>query len=457
MCSIETYVVFLTQGSGGQQESFVYITSSDHRQNQSSSDIPGRTLSWTSFAFTEKPVKVEVLAQNDFNACLVRPTRYRIGCIRSGPKRATFTVASNASMMSVEFDNDQTGPDKDITDKLLVFADAPESSVPSKDDPSVLYYDVGMHDLNGQLAIPEGVKEVYLAPGAYVEGGFITTASHPVTIHGRGVLDTRQYVWHDTRFRWAIINMDQGSDHIIEGITLVDSMQFFIRALSDHVTISNVKTVGAWVYNNDGISVGFGSVVRDSFIHANDDSIKLYASNVEVTRCVVWQAQNGAVFQFGWWPTRTVQRVLVTSVDVIHTDWCTFKGKNCHISPNNAVVDLAGNTTLLQVSDLEFRDVRVEGFCPRIFNFKMAPLATGTVSDVMFSDWNVESQSAANSSLHNEISGVGEKGRIENWHFVSFVVGRLCVFDPSNANFDIDPNTTSNVNFLCPKLVGDSD
>nr|KAG5690876.1 hypothetical protein BaRGS_028908 [Batillaria attramentaria] len=444
-------LVFLTRNLLT-EESFVYMTSSDHRVKESTSAYPGRTVSWTSFAFDYAPVTVTVHTLRDFKTCTVLPSRYRIACSRAGANQATFGVGANRTTMSVEFDNDQTGPDKDVTDKLFIFADAPESSVPSKDDPSVLYYDVGMHDLNGQLAIPEGVKEVYLAPGAFVEGGFITTSSHPVTIHGRGVLDARNYTWHDDRFRMAMITMLEGSNHTVEGITLSDPTEFFLHALSDYVTISNVKTLGAWVYNNDGFTLGFGGVVTDSFVHANDDSIKLYSSNVTVTRCVVWQAQNGAVFQFGWWPTRTVHFIQVSYVDVIHVDWCTFRGDNCDgISDNDAVFDLAGNTTLFNSSYMTFTEIHVEGYCPRIFNFRFPDEAKGVFADVTFQNLQIDSQYNPNRLIYNVIAGSGKAGRVENWGFLNFVISERCVSDPSKSNFLIGNGSTSNIFFECPE------
>ena len=59
----------------------------------------------------------------------------------------------------------------------MVFADAPETQVPNKHDSRVLYYDVGVHDLHGQLALNSQITEVYLAPGAWVKGGFKITAT----------------------------------------------------------------------------------------------------------------------------------------------------------------------------------------------------------------------------------------------------------------------------------------
>ena len=64
--------------------------------------------------------------------------------------------------------------------------------------------------------------------------------------------------------------------HLLEGLVIVDPPGFFIRALNgDHNTVRNVKTVGAWTYNTDGVSVGNNGLVDDSFFMVNDDAIKI--------------------------------------------------------------------------------------------------------------------------------------------------------------------------------------
>lgn len=61
----------------------------------------------------------------------------------------------------------------------------------------------------------------------------------------------------------------------MEGITISNSVQFFLRGLSSDNLYRNVKTVGAWIYNNDGFSIGNNGAIEDCFIHANDDAIKV--------------------------------------------------------------------------------------------------------------------------------------------------------------------------------------
>ncbi|PVD39334.1 hypothetical protein C0Q70_01964 [Pomacea canaliculata] len=423
----DKYQIYVTQGSQV-SESHVYITWSDNRTRDSPVVIGGRTLSWTAFAFDEAAVSVQVHTPRDFSTCLIRPRGYGYSCTRSGPQVAQFQIIRNSTMMSVEFDYDNgTTGVRDITDKLLVFADPPETEVPSKNDSSVLYYDVGVYNLGRQLVIPSKIKQIYLAPGAFVQGGFRTSGD---------------------QFLWAAILLDDGGGHTVEGITISNSVQFFLRGLSSDNLYRNVKTVGAWIYNNDGFSIGNNGAIEDCFIHANDDAIKLYASDMRVSRCVVWQAQNGAVFQTGWWPERDIHSITVTDIDVIHTDWCAFEGNNCLTSDNNAVFNMAGQTLNVSVSDIEFVSVRVEGNCPRTIYWKMAAGARGLASNVLFHNWEVESQ-PADDKIHNEIAGSGTTGIVRDWIFSNLFIGGGCVLNPTSANFLIDGNTTSAINFEC--------
>lgn len=75
----------MTQGSQV-SESHVYITWSDNRTRDSPVVIGGRTLSWTSFAFDEAAVSVQVHTPRDFSTCLIRPRGYGYSCTRSGPQ-----------------------------------------------------------------------------------------------------------------------------------------------------------------------------------------------------------------------------------------------------------------------------------------------------------------------------------------------------------------------------------
>ncbi|KAK6172913.1 hypothetical protein SNE40_016479 [Patella caerulea] len=172
------FQVYLRQG-GHRKSSFTYITTSDKRAKETHTAKGGRSVSWTSFSFSGGAVTAEIHTPQDFHNCIVRPQHYGYKCQRTGSKTAHVTVSSTSRMMSVEFDYDYGSRNADIKDKMLIFADPPESDVPNEHDSSVIFYKAGVHNLNGQVHLNNSIKTIYLAPGAWVEGGFLTTWGYP--------------------------------------------------------------------------------------------------------------------------------------------------------------------------------------------------------------------------------------------------------------------------------------
>ncbi|XP_071107376.1 uncharacterized protein [Haliotis cracherodii] len=193
----DKFSINVTQTGQEPNRLFVYISTSDHRSSPPR-EPPGRSMSWTSFAFTGAPVTVEVHAPKDFHNCLVRPSSYGYQCKRTNPNTASFTVLHNTRMMSIEFDYDYGLGVRDITDKLFVFADPPEVDVPSPSDPYVLYYGPGIHNFSTSLTVGPEIRQVYIAPGAYIRGGFQLPHGE-VRMHGRGVISYENFVRRDER------------------------------------------------------------------------------------------------------------------------------------------------------------------------------------------------------------------------------------------------------------------
>lgn len=71
---------------------------------------------------------------------------------------------------------------------LHLFGNPVETDVPGPDDPNVLYYGAGFHNvIGGVLNVPSG-KTVYLAGGAALSGGVNFTNSSNATLRSRGVV-----------------------------------------------------------------------------------------------------------------------------------------------------------------------------------------------------------------------------------------------------------------------------
>ena len=100
---------------------------------------------------------------------------------------------------------------------------------------------------------------------------------------------------------------------------------------------------------------------------------QIFNSHTTIRNLVLWQGQNGAIFQTGWWKERLAENVLIENVDVIHVDWCTnlgwrrmrYKKKKrrkdrraiCKLAENKAFLANSGFTSHYQMSNVSFRYV----------------------------------------------------------------------------------------------------
>lgn len=204
-------------------------------------------------------------------------------------------------------------PDINSKNTLLI---TPETPMPHKLSKKIrtLYFDSGVHDL-GIYEVPSHVKEVYICGGAWVHGALKLYGEHcsGTIIHGRGVLSGAKLQFRDAHQ----IEIAKGAEEcIVRGITVADFSHFGVRALGGGHATEWVKVVGGWIYNCDGLCAWDDAVIRNCFIWANDDNIKLYGSNVLVEDCFCWQLNNGAIFQLAWGRIDS-ENVIVRRVDIV--------------------------------------------------------------------------------------------------------------------------------------------
>ena len=103
--------------------------------------------------------------------------------------------------------------------------------------------------------------------GAYVSGGFKTTCNGgfraavqqvrelvraavawlvsplllccQTILSGRGVITGEQFPWHSPLFEWALVNINAGTQNVIDGLVLVDSPEFHVASFADRPTLRN--------------------------------------------------------------------------------------------------------------------------------------------------------------------------------------------------------------------------
>lgn len=242
-------------------------------------------------------------------------------------RKITFTVDDPRNIV-VEVDGTERA--------LHLFANPAEKNVPSATDTQVRYYGPGYHE-TGIVKLETGDR-VYIAPGAVVSGGFYAIDANDIVISGRGVIDQSRY----ERGSGSIAGFSGCSDVTVEGVIMTDPSMWCLTFFGcTDVTVDNVKIVGLWRYNSDGIDVVNSSyvTVKDCFVRSYDDALAvkgmrlnlgepepmeighLPVDNVLFRDCVVWCDWGHALEIGAETYAPYIRNVAYRGIDIIRTSF----------------------------------------------------------------------------------------------------------------------------------------
>ncbi len=268
------------------------------------------------------PVTVEVTSNRPFKSVAVRPSSRGIHPVIEG-RHITFTV-SQPGQMTVELDGTHHA--------LHLFADPPETDAPKPGDADVLYFGPGVHKAGKDPAQerPDGVRR---RRGGGLYGSIEGRGVSGVRILGRGVIDSSEFARGQGG---GAIRFSDSSDIKIEGVIVRDPAEWCVAFFGARkVAISDVKLVGLWRYNSDGIDICNSQdvTIRDSFIRSFDDSIVIKGlksrrqsfddrpvRNVRVSGLVVWCDWGRALEIGAETCAPELTDVVFSDIDVIRTD-----------------------------------------------------------------------------------------------------------------------------------------
>lgn len=314
--------------------------------------------SFTYFDFAGS-VRIDITCREAVHSAKVLPSSYGITPSVSG---RTISIQLNTPRhLTVEINGTWVGA-------LHIFGNPPERDVPRADDPNVIFYGPGIHEV-GSLTVPSG-KTVYVAGGAIVRGVIkpdekfgissysglktyaptFTLKGEGIVFRGRGIVDGSRSTTH-ARNLLAV----RGQDIEIEGVILRDSSTWTIPIRqSDRVAVKNVKLLG-YRANSDGIDIcnSRDVTVDGCFIRTLDDLIVVKSDRgqgevrkIVAKNCVLWNEVAHAL-SVGAELRENVDDVLFTDCDVIHDlgrEW-TLRVYHCDAA---------------RVSNIRFENIRIE-------------------------------------------------------------------------------------------------
>lgn len=326
------------------------------RLNHSRSEFGFASIA--SFDINEK-VSVSVTYPEAVKSVKILPTSFGIKPKFDG-HTITFTL-DNPGNLTVEVNGDWH-------ESLHILANPFEQDVPKENDPNMVYFGPGVHDLTS-LKVGDNTT-VYLAGGAYIRCGMeekdkpveirgkqknlptFFLEGENITIRGRGIID--QSAIPRSRRRHTIFAQHSKGINI-EGVCIIDPSHWTIPIQDcDNVHVDNIKIFG-WRGNSDGVDISNSRdvLVENCYMRTLDDAVVIKSfegrgevKNIHTRKCVVWN-ELAHSFSIGAEIRENVIHVLFEDCDVIHDvgrEWA-LRVYHC----DDAVI-----------SDVTFDNIRIE-------------------------------------------------------------------------------------------------
>ena len=220
------------------------------------------------------------------------------------------------------------------------------------------YFGEGIH-FPGTVTLRDNDR-VYIDKNAVVFGSLYANGAENIRVYGGGTLDntTEERIVENCYEPYAKGNLRfyNCKNVTIEDVIFTNSCTWILALFDcDGVKIDNVKLVGHWRYNTDGIDLTNTSNVeiKNSFIRSFDDTITIKAiyeygypvENIHVENCVMW---------CGW----GMNCEIGVETDAPEYRNISFKGCDLIRSAANAIDIQNGRNCLIH--DIIFEDLNVE-------------------------------------------------------------------------------------------------
>ena len=312
-------------------------------------DITG----FASFDMKKDPVKVTVSVNEHIYTAKILPTSFGV---KSTIKDNTITFeVDKPQQLTVEVNGDHIR-------SLHLFANPEETDIPDPNDPNVIYFGPGIHEIT---SVPVGDNQtVYIAGGAVVRGilseegqtgrrgaSFVLRGKN-ITFRGRGIFDQGRI----PRIRGRQTMSVTVDGFKLEGVVLCNSSTWTVSMRDcNNVHIDNLKLFGHRA-NSDGIDINssLDVLIENSFLRTWDDLIVVKtlrnsnqdAGRIHVRKCVLYN-EFAQALSIGAELTRNVEDVLFENCDIIGDHGFTWALRIYH-------------TDAALIKNVRFENIRIE-------------------------------------------------------------------------------------------------
>lgn len=370
-----------------------------------------------SMAFFDFEGEVEVwIAYNKgrINEARIRPLSYEI--VHEVDGEDVIFKLSKPSNISVEVNGD-------IFHNLHLFANPILKQIPNKNDPNVIFFGPGIHELAEKKVEISSGKTVYVDGSAILRGQILIHDVRDVRVIGRGMVE-----------------------HTIKGgIHIANSRNVYVEGIyttqcatggSDSVTIRNVKSISYYGWG-DGMNVfASNNVLFDGvFCRNSDDCTTVYATrkgfvggckNITMQNSTLWADVAHPIFIGIHGNTENpeiIEDLLYYNIDILDH-------KEMQVDYQGCLAINAGDNNLIR--NVRFEDIRIEDFRQgqlvnlRIFyNEKYCTAPGRGIEDIYFKNITYKGNNAELSI----ISGYNSERKVKNIVFENLNINGEVIFD----------------------------
>lgn len=356
---------------------------------------------------------------------------------------------------------------------------AAEAKQDAENGRTVHYFGKGVHNV-GHMVIGSNTT-VTVDAGAIVYGSFSAFSANDVKINGYGVIDGSFEirtsntllipVMHKFKNEYPYFadNKELFDKFMQETATLIGNLRFYfcenvscegvilrdsstfcvVPAICKNVVIDNIKTIGMWRYNSDGIDI-FNScdvVVKNCFLRNFDDAMVIkgiagwdYQNNENITidNCVIW-CDWGAACEIGAETNaHEYKNILYKNCDLIHDMGGAMmrihhhnRADVHHVHYENIHCEFVSDqmNAVFQSSDDQVYDYKPGSQQPQIINLVIPKTIVygrdsikGCIHDISFKDIYLHFEEGMEIIPPIYINGLSQKAYIENVTLENFYV-----------------------------------